>query len=310
MNDAPASNRRSQVKTGRVAAALLRRLRVLVLALPFLPALAAAQANPRLSNLRIEIWPEFDRQAVLVILRGELSPDMTLPSEVTLRIPASAGAPAAVAFANAGGSELFNLKHEVTRAGNYSAVRFAAPQRFFHVEYYDPIVTASSVRNYTYVWPGDFSVDRLNVMLQEPVTASDVTTVPDLGPGTPGGDGLNYRALDVGAYKAGSDLSVAIRYAKPDSRTSAEILKIGTPAAKPPPPAAAAPTESYPAWVPLAATLLGLSVGVPVFLWLWRRRKAASGARPAAAGFCTRCGKALGAADRYCSACGAQVRKK
>lgn len=278
------------------------------LALLLPPALVAAQVNPRLANLRIEIWPEFDRQATLVILKGELSPDTPLPAEVSLRIPASSGGPSAVAFANAAGSELFNLQHKTIRTGDYNTLRFAAPQRFFHIEYYDALATGSPMRTYTYVWPGDFAVERLYVTLQEPAAASDVSALPSLGPATVGGDGLNYRTLDLGAYEAGKQLPIAIRYTKPDSRTSAEILKMNTPAAKSPGPTA--PAVSYPAWVPLAATLLGLSVAMPALWWIWRRRKGARGARPATAGFCSQCGNALGPGNRYCSSCGAPVQQR
>ncbi len=282
-------------------------LRLVVLALLVAPALAGAQANPRLASLQVQIWPEFDRQAALIILNAELAPDTPLPAEISLRIPASSGGPSAVAFTNAPGSQLFNLQHKVTRTGDYSTLRFTAPQRFFHVEYYDALATGSPVRTYTYVWPGDLAVDRLIVALQEPAAASDVSALPDLGPRTTGEDGLYYRTLDLGAYEAGKQLPVAIRYTKPDSRTSAEILKIKTPAAETPGPTAS--TASYPAWVPLAATMLGISASIPALLWLWQRRRAVRGAKANNAGFCSRCGNALGPGNRYCSSCGAPVRQ-
>jgi hypothetical protein len=302
-------------KPASTAAAFVCGLWLVVFALLVLPALAAApatpgaaQVNPRLASLRIEIWPEFDRQAALIILKGELSPDTPLPAEVSLRIPASSGGPSAVAFANAAGSELLNLQHKVTRTGNYSTLQFAAPQRFFHVEYYDALATGSSVRTYTYVWPGDLAVDRLSVTLQEPAATSDVSVLPDLGPGTAGADGLFYRTLDLGAYEAGKQLPVAIRYAKADSRTSVEILKLNTPAAKFPGPAAS--IENRPVWwTALVIAAAGLTAGLAALWWVWRRRKAASVVQPAMAGFCSRCGNALAPGNRYCSSCGAPVQQ-
>lgn len=136
-------------------AALVSGLRMVALALFVVPALAGAQTNPRLASLHIQIWPEYDRQATLIILNGELAPDTPLPADVSLRIPASSGGPSAVAFANAAGSQLFNLQHKVTKTGDYSTLQFAAPQRFFHVEYYDALATGSPGRAYTYVWPGE-----------------------------------------------------------------------------------------------------------------------------------------------------------
>ena len=282
-----------------VLAALLRLLLVALLAAP-----ALAYANPRLSSLHVQMWPEFDRRAMLVIINGELAPDTTLPAQVSLRIPSSSGGPVAVAYSNAPGSQLLNLPYEVTKSADHFTLRFSAPQRFIHVEYYDMLATGSPERRYTYVWPGDLPVDRLIVTLQEPAEASAVSALPDLGPRTAGADGLYYRTLELGAYEAGKQLPVEIRYTKPDPRTSSEILK---PAAADSP-ATAASSERYPAWVPLAAAMLGISVSAPLLWWLWRRRTRRR-AGTATAGFCTRCGNALGPDDRYCSSCGARVQR-
>ena len=289
-------------------AALIGWLRPLVFVLLAAPALAGAQTNPRLASLHIQIWPEFDRRSALIILNGELAPDTRLPADVSLRIPASSGGPSAVAFANGPDSQLFNLQHKVTRTGDYSTLQFSTPQRFFHVEYYDDaLATGSPQRSYTYVWPGDFAVDRMKVTLQEPAAASDISSLPDLGAPTAGGDGLYYRTLDLGTYEAGKKLPIAVRYTKADSRSSAEILKVKTSAADPP--GTATSTVSYPAWVPLAATMLGISAGIPALWWVWRRRRATRSAKAATAGFCSRCGNALGPGDRYCSSCGARAKK-
>jgi len=303
-------------KPASTTATFVCGLWMVVLTILVLPAFAAApptgnaaQVTPRLASLRIDIWPEYDRQAALIILKAQLSPDTLLPAVVSLRLPAASGGPSAVAFASAAGSELFNLQHEVTSTGNDSTLRFTAPQRFFHIEYYDALATGSSLRTYTYVWPGDLAVDRLSVRFQEPATASDVSVLPDLGPGTAGPDGLFYRTLDLGAYEAGKQLPVAIRYAKPDSRTSVEILKLNTPAAKSPGPAGL--FESNPAWTVFVTIVVALTVGLGLaaLWWVWRRRRAASGVRPAIAGFCSQCGSALARDNRYCSSCGAPAQQ-
>ena len=65
------------IDTGGTQAGFAARLRILALAL-LLPAFAFAQggaptANPRLASLGIEVWPEYDRPAALVILKGTLA---------------------------------------------------------------------------------------------------------------------------------------------------------------------------------------------------------------------------------------------
>ena len=69
----------SSIDSGGVRARIATCLTFLALAL-LQPALvhaqAAATANPRLASLGIEIWPEYDRPAALVILRGTLAEDV------------------------------------------------------------------------------------------------------------------------------------------------------------------------------------------------------------------------------------------
>ncbi|MBI3936074.1 MAG: zinc ribbon domain-containing protein [Betaproteobacteria bacterium] len=284
---------------------------MIVLAVVLLPALAAVpsgrgapKGNPRLASLQIEIWPEFDRPAALVILKGELAADVALPAAVSLRISASSGGPAAVAYANAAKTGLFNLKYDRADAGDFITLRFEVPERFFHVEFYDPIKMSTPDRSYTYAWSGDLAADRLSVILQEPAAASNISVQPGLEGTATGQEGLRYRSAELGAFEVGKQLPIRIRYTKTDSRTSAEILKLKAPQASPSP---AAGSGQEPVWllVVIAAAAL-LAGGGAAFLW-WRRSAKASGPQPGGAAFCTKCGNRLGSGDRFCARCGTQV---
>lgn len=264
--------------------------------------------TPRLASLLVDIWPEYDRQAVLVILKAELSADTPLPAALSLRIPTAPGGPSAVAFAEGADARLLNLQHDVTTAGNVSLLKFSVPQRFFHIEYYDNLVAESNKHAYTYVWPGDLAVDRVSVRVQEPATARELSVVPDLGPGAVGEDGLSYRTRELGAYAAGKPLSVAIRYAKSDPRTSAEILKLNVPAAMPSAPTLPASGPGQPLWAWLAIAAVGLMMFAVALRWFLRWRRTEAGV-PQAAAFCTKCGGALASDYRYCPACGTPAQR-
>ena len=69
-----------------------------------------AGAKARLAHLEIEIWPEYDQSAALIILKGELAADSA--RAVSLRIPAASGGPIAVAQASAAGGNLLNMPYE------------------------------------------------------------------------------------------------------------------------------------------------------------------------------------------------------
>ena len=54
---------------------------------------AGAQESTSLESLAIDLWPEYDRPSMLVIYKAVLSPEVTLPTEITFRIPVEAGLP-------------------------------------------------------------------------------------------------------------------------------------------------------------------------------------------------------------------------
>ncbi|MFO1325169.1 MAG: zinc ribbon domain-containing protein [Burkholderiales bacterium] len=293
-------------------------LAILVMALFVVPAFALAQTaaapkgNPRLASLNIEVWPEYDRPSALVILRGVLAESVKLPAKITMRLPGSAGGPLAVAYSATADGSLLNLQHELAVAGEYATLKFEVPQRFFHVEFYEPIATTNPARTYRYVWPGDLAVDRVGVTVQEPATATDIAVEPNLDRNTTGQEGLGYRSADLGAMDAGKPLPISVRYTKTDARPSAEILKLKAsapaPAAPPaiaPAPAAAAASGGLPEWaLPLAGFVLLSLLGAAVVFWQWRRN--AKAAVPAGR-FCAKCGAAQVPGNRFCSNCGAKV---
>ena len=317
MNTNPRANPRGNgAGMARSGAALL-----LALAFVLLPAPGLAQgggvpkANPRLASLNIEIWPEYDRPAALVILRAALAESVKLPATVTLKLPAASGGPSAVAHSTAADGNLLSLNYDRAKAGEFITVKFETPSRFFHVEFYEPIPTTDAARSFRYVWPGDLAADGVTVIVQEPASSTGVSVEPRLATLSTGQDGLHYRMAELGALEAGKQLPITVHYTKADARPSVDSMKpkapeSPAPAAAPAPaampaPVASAPRSGLPDWaLPLAGlALLGL-LGAGVILWWWRRESMI--ARPAKR-FCAKCGAPQAADSRFCSTCGAKV---
>ena len=229
-----------------------------------------AQANPSLARLEIDIWPEFDRPAALVILRGEIAPDVTLPAPVSLRIPTSSGGPAAVASAAAADAPLLTVPYERSEVQvDFMTLTFEAPNRFFQLEFYDPLKTDGTSRSYRYIWTGDLPVGLVSVQVQQPASATELSVQPQLGDGVAGPYGLVYREADLGALDEGKSLTVDVAYQKPDSRTSAEILGLAT--ATDESPGSADSDGGIPRWL-IGGALMGAAVVVAVGFVFWRRR--------------------------------------
>lgn len=296
----------------------LRHILLAALIVVVAPGLAAAASggepfadNPRLASLQIEIWPEYDRPAALVILKGELPEEVVLPAPVSLRLATATGGPLAVAYANLSGDVLRNLDYEREDSPGFITLKLKVPGRVFHVEFYEPLNTATLQRAYTYVWPGDFATDRLTVVVQEPVGAIDLSATPALDSSVMGSDGLRYRSGQLGAFEAATRFAVQIAYTKTNPRTSAEILRaqpIGAAAG-----ASSAPWMNDNEWSEvwaisaLFALVLAVALGVAGLAWRRRRRPSAA-ARPGSGSFCTRCGAPATAGDHFCAKCGAGLR--
>jgi len=298
---------------GGARAALLARVLAAFLTLMLLPVFAAGPSgggaplrNPRLESMQIEVWPEFDRPAALVILRGALAADAKLPADVKLRIAASSGGPSAMAYSAAAGGNLLNLEHERTDAKDFITLRFKVPERFFHVEFYDPLAIGTPERSYTYVWPGDLGVNRLSVVVQEPASASDFSVQPKLDATATGQDGLRYHSAELGARAAGKPQPIRVSYKKTDARTSAEILQPKAPGLTPAPAAGSGDEVTKGVLVFILAVSLLVGIGMAV-LW-WRGRAKTSGAQASGAGACTKCGTPRAPDDRFCSKCGARLK--
>jgi len=230
-----------------------------------------AQANPGLARLEIDIWPEFDRPAALVILHGEIAPDVTLPAPVSLRIPTSSGGPAAVANAVSADAPLLTIPYERSEVQvDFLTLTFETDTRFFQLEFYDRLKTDGASRSYTYIWTGDLAAGQVTVQVQEPAGATELSIRPDLGPDIADPNGLVYREADLGALEQGKGLTVDVAYQKSDSRTSAEILGLTTGA---PEPANSGSDGGLPRWAIFAgvAGALVLAAGGLAF-WLRRRR--------------------------------------
>ena len=302
----------ANVRRALLAVGLLMLVATAASAAPAPMPRSQAQETPRLASLEIAIWPEYDRPAVLVLLRGELAADAPLPATVSLSIPASSGGPLAVASAATEDGALVTRDYEVTETGDSLLLTLTTPDPFFHVEFYDPLPTDTPDRTYAYAWPGDLAADQLTVQVQEPLGATGLSVEPELGPGTLETDGLVYRGAEMGAFEIGKTLTIAVRYRKTDPRTSVEIL------------GSAAEADSgggVPSWLP-PVSIAALAVAAVAAALYWRSRRQPvpapqepprGGRRPrstaAAQAFCTQCGHGLDQSDRFCPRCGAKVRR-
>jgi len=244
---------------------------------------ALAQSAPQLASLTVDVWPEYDRAAtVLVIYRGQTAPGAPIPQQIKIHIPASAGEPSAVASPQPGSetapvnqwTELIAQKKvTTTRSGDWTEVTFTPLSRLFIIEFYDKISTVTYDRRYTLTWPGDLTADAVTVNLREPFGATNFQSTPTLPPGVTDEEGLVAHRLEVGALEAGRSFVFSIGYRREDKRTSVEALQLATPAPTPKPAPLPVATEATP-WLLIAALGVGLVLIIGGIIWYVRSQQA------------------------------------
>ncbi|MFQ5576625.1 MAG: zinc ribbon domain-containing protein [Anaerolineae bacterium] len=214
----------------------------ILVALFFLPLLvASAQAQPevRLSNLFIQIWPEYDRPETLVIYRGNVADSVPLPVTLTFQLPAGTETMHAVAVFNQSGA-LVNNPYTLTPAADSVELSFTLDRPEFQFEYYDPkIVIKNGVeRNVNFSVAVPYAIANLQLELQQPPEADAVQLAPPPDNVRTGNDQFiyhNYRQQDL---PPGAPILITGSYTKPTDSLAVELqLGISQPAAAPESPA-------------------------------------------------------------------------
>ena len=280
---------------------------------------ALAQDASRLSLLEIDLWPEYDRPTVLVIYRITLASDTILPVNLTLNIPASAGAPSAVAAKQLDGT-LVNIVYQQQSSGDWATLKFTATMPEIQVEYYDPgLVKQGEARHFAFSWPGGYQVDSLAVQVQQPVDGSNMRITPSLGNGSLGNEGLTYYSAQVGTLSTNQTFDLTLDYQK-----TSDILSINSIQVQPSqtlgPNTAGRKTLNIPTIV-LASLGVALIAGGAIWYFLSGRkdlqpsrrrfRSLQSEAPEDAAGgviYCHQCGNRASSGDSFCRVCGTRLR--
>jgi hypothetical protein len=288
------------------------------------PLFVRAQEELKLSAVEVDLWPEYDRPEMLVIYRITLSPSVSLPADVTFRIPVAAGEPSAVAGkqVTADGEEgLFNIPYEYRANGEWALVTLTATMPEIQLEYYDPgLVRDGSERRFVYRWPGDYAVGSLMVQVQQPLDATGMRISPASGEGVNMPDGLVYFNKQVGSLPAGQTFDLRVDYQKESESLSAASLQVQPSA---PMPEITSTPSNYMAVLPWILGIMGLLLVVGGGVWYWqsgkererpkprRRRRSATQVEDIQAGehvYCHQCGKRAATGDRFCRICGARLR--
>ncbi|HEY7698230.1 MAG TPA: zinc ribbon domain-containing protein, partial [Vicinamibacteria bacterium] len=288
--------------------------------------LAAAPASGQaettsLEDLKIDLWPEYDRPSTLVMYRFRLKPGASPSDPVAVPIPSNVGDPHAVAWRDGKGS-LFVAQFTRRVEKDRTMVLARLGSREGQLEFYANIDVADRKRSFRFVWPGGVEVGSLSFQVQRPKGAAGFRVLPAPNREWEGEDGLGYALVELGPQTPSSTPSVEIGYEKESAALTA--------AERPPPPPEAPrsapavsetreePASPVPWWLLAAGGALLVLVGAAV---LFTRRDASAPAprrekpsEPPADGanpiFCHECGTKCRRTDTFCMNCGTRLAEK
>lgn len=299
----------------------LMSLALLVFLIPF-P--ARAQAPLRLEAVQVQIWPEFDRPAVLIITRLVLPPGTVLPLTLDLRIPARAEVNAVAV--QTPGVGLTNAYYEQKAGEEWTTLSVRVTSLEVWVEYYIVLVREGTTRWVEYRWPGDLAVEAFSVAFQAPVGSDNISTDPP--PVRSEFDSYNLQNFitETVSLEAGETFTFTARYEKADDTLSASTIPVEP--ARP-----LEQTGGQMSWSDILPWVLGgLGIGLIVLVifvlfGFLKGEKTASASparrrrpqtvrlpRPEAgeetAVYCHACGNRAQPGDQFCRTCGSRLRRE
>ncbi|MGB7875422.1 MAG: zinc ribbon domain-containing protein [Anaerolineales bacterium] len=292
---------------------LLLALLFAFLAFPFS---AGAQGGITLETLTVQLWPEFDQPAMLVIYDFTLPEGTSLPVDVSLRIPTDATL-IAVAYAPSGGN-LLNLPYQdpYEEDGWQVFTMTADMLAIYHIEYYAPLARTDAQREFLYLWPGDYAVETFNVSVRPPLDTTEITTDPQMGNATTEGSALSLLEWGTSDVEAGEELPIRIAYTKSSDRlgVSDQPLETGNVDEN------TQGRVSLSNYLPYILGGLGALLILVGGLYFWQTSKGKSLPRKRHRSvneetsdgdvYCHQCGKRAQGGDRFCRTCGTRLRKE
>jgi hypothetical protein len=292
-------------------------LSLAILFIVFLPFGVRAQDPIKLSKVSVDIWPEYDQPAVLVIYHISLAAGTPLPAMLSLHLPAQANV-TAVATQDPSGN-LVDAPFERVIQAKTALLTITADSLQVQVEYYTTLVKSATTRKINFEWAGDYALDYLDVYFLRPDGATDVVIDPEPLGTSIGQDGLLEYHIQLAHLAAGQAYAVNIEYARQSDDLGISSLPVQ---------AITTPGPTTPGRVALAGVVPGILLGVGIVfalvglggLVLWRqgerksarrdRHKAHSVESPDGPVYCQECGKRAQPGDLFCRTCGTRLKQK
>lgn len=290
---------------------------------------AAQDEVTELDQMTVELWPDYDRPAMLVLLTGTLPATATLPATLSIPLPDDADIHAIARFTD---EDVLISDVESTAADGRLTLTTAG--RTFRVEYYAPYTRDGRQTSFRFEWQSDLTIGGMSAVVQQPLAATDFTVVPTGDSSGPRGDGLNYHQIAARPVAAGEPFTVEVTYTVDSPVLSAPAESLPAATATPAGASSGVLGGLSPWWllaIPAALALLGGAwyLGRQTGSGRARRPRPARATKPGgprngsaprgggnsgansggASGFCHHCGQPAQPGDVFCRKCGTRLKQ-
>ncbi len=201
-----------------------RWLLLVVALLGLTPSVAGSQLAGSIEQLEVALWPEYDRQAVLVMYTFRLKPDSLLPTKVALPIPASVGQPHAVAWKDESGG-LMLAEFTRTVQDERAMILMNMQSLEGQLEYYADLTLEGPRRTFLFSWPGGVDLGAFSYKVQRPLGALGFEIIPPPDRRTVGQDGFTYEWVDHGPLEDKERPTIELGYEKDTAALSVQVAR-------------------------------------------------------------------------------------
>ncbi len=274
---------------------------------------AAAESEPQFTSMAISVMPEYDQPRVLVAYRGELNPEASLPMQIRLRLPADTTVEHACSL-QPPNDEHICQQYSVEPDGQYLALTYELVTPIMYVEFYYGSIAGAGQRSLGFTFWPPYPVQSLDVMVQEPLQASDFTLTP-----APSGfmesQGFRHYTYSYQGLTVDNPVNLQMAYARPTDQPS--VPARGAAAA-----AGAGGSDGIPQEAILLLALAGAAIlGLVLYSAFGRRfrlrlvaigrgaERPEGGVPQAGTLFCRHCGHRVRREFAFCPNCGQGVRR-
>jgi hypothetical protein len=288
---------------------------VILLALPLAAVASAgeeeavAETNPQFTAMVVSVLPEYDQPAVLVTVQGELNPDVSLPTEVSLRLPRDATIERACSINPP--DEPICQPYSTGPDGEYFALTYEVVTPSMYVEFHYGSVSEAGERSLDFTFWPSYPVESLHVFVTEPTGATDFTLIPSPAD-TVEEQGSRHHVYTFRDQPADKPVDIEMTYSRETNQPSMSLEAVAA--------TADGDGGGLPQAVILSLALGGAAVfGFVLYLAFGRRfrtRLVAAGRQEAdrevtksraGALFCRHCGHRLQQGFAFCPDCGRDV---